>query len=474
MDGGGLYERLPIFAQNLACTWAGWRRRGTRFSPEFHRVMAAWEELGRAPLGALHAFQAARLRQTLARARLHVPAYRAQDLPPPDEDPDPSEAIRKTLASLPVLEKATVRDHPESFVADDLDRASLLVGRTSGTTGSAVPLLHTRHAMVEEWVTVWRQRRSFGVDIDDAHLTFAGHSVVPFAQKRPPYWRQNRALHQTLFSIYHLSPEAMPAYVDAVHAMRPVYVVGYPSVLHRVAVALLDAGRPLPVRRLRALFACSESILAWQRETIERAFGTPLLDRYGSAEFAGSMTQCAEGRLHLDMEFGIAELEVSERGEGWERGQLLLTGFCNDAMPFLRYRIGDIATRHLEPCPCGRAGDTFEDVDGRVEDVVVTPDGREIGRLDHVFKDLRGIREAQVRQERPEDVEVRLVPAAGWGEDEEARLRAELGRRLGPDVAIRVNVVEAIPREANGKLRAVISRLGPVRPSSSGVLRGPA
>ena len=105
---------------------------------------------------------------------------------------------------------------------------------------------------------------------------------------------------------------------------------------------------------------------------------------------------------------------------------------------------------------------------------MVTPDGREIGRLDHVFKDLRGIREAQVRQERPEDVEVRLVPAAGWGEDEEVRLRAELGRRLGPAVTIRVTVVDAIPREANGKLRAVISRLGPVRPSSSGDPRGPA
>ena len=40
-----LYEALPIFAQNLACTWAGYRRSRMRFTPHFHRMLAEWERL---------------------------------------------------------------------------------------------------------------------------------------------------------------------------------------------------------------------------------------------------------------------------------------------------------------------------------------------------------------------------------------------------------------------------------------------
>ena len=386
-----------------------------------------------------------------------MPYYRALDLAPPAEASDPEEAIQRTLRALPVLEKATVREHPAAFFAEDHAERDVLAGRTSGTTGSSVPLRYTPQAMVEEWVTVWRQRRAVGVDTGDEHFTFAGHTVVPFGQAAPPYWRFNRPLRQVLFSIYHLSPDRMADYVDAIHRLPARYVVGYPSALHRVALALLDAGRPLPSGRLAGLFTCSESVLAFQRETIEAAFGRPLRDRYGSAEFAGSMTECEAGRLHLDMEFGIAELEVRESGPDFERGALLLTGFSNDAMPFLRYRIGDVATRLRAPCCCGRAGDVFVDVDGRIEDELVTPDGRRIGRLDHVFKEQRDVVEAQVLQRSPAAIEVLVVPAPGYDARSERALLDAFRERIGHEIRIDVRRVDRIEREPGGKLRAVKS-----------------
>jgi phenylacetate-CoA ligase len=202
-------------------------------------------------------------------------------------------------------------------------------------------------------------------------------------------------------------------------------------------------------------------VLPFQRELIEGGFGAPLRDRYGSAEFACSMTQCSHDRLHLDEEFGLAELEVRERGPDWERGSLLVTGLANDAMPFLRYRIGDVATRQLVPCACGQPGEVFVDIDGRVEDMVVTPDGREVGRLDHVFKDLREIAEAQIVQHDTSSIEVRFVPASRWRAGSEERLLTELRLRLGTEIQIVLRPVNEIPREVGGKLRAVKSSLRP-------------
>src|SRR5690606_36279064 len=132
------------------------------------------------------------------------------------------------------------------------------------------------------------------------------------------------------------------------------YVQGYPSSLHLVRRAMLDAGRPMPRGRLKGVFPSSESLLAFQREVIEEAFGAPIFDRYGTSEFAVSMTGCGEGRLHVDMEFGIVEVESEEETEDYVRGPLLVTGFANDATPFIRYRIGDVGTRSKHACPCGR------------------------------------------------------------------------------------------------------------------------
>jgi phenylacetate-CoA ligase len=102
-------------------------------------------------------------------------------------------------------------------------------------------------------------------------------------------------------------------------------------------------------------------------------------------------------------------------------------------------------------------------VDGRLEDYVLTPDGRWIGRLDHVFKDQIDVAEAQILQETPHAIEVLLVPRQGWNKTSERRLMKEFRARLGDVIDVRLETVSAIPREPNGKFLAVKSRVGRLR-----------
>jgi phenylacetate-CoA ligase len=453
-----LYARLPVAVQNAACSWAGWRRARGRFTPHFHARLAEWERTGRDSAEALRAIQWERLRALVQRARAHVPHYR--ELAPPADTADAETGIADTLARIPVLEKAAYRDDPESFLARDLERDALVRGKTSGTTGTALPLWYTAETVAEEYATVWRQRRSFGAQVGDANLTFNGQIVVPFAQSRPPFWRTNWWGRQTLFSLYHMSEAHLPSYVAAIHDTPARFAQGYPSSLFIVARALLDAGRPIPSGRLTAVFTSSESLLAFQRETIEKAFGAPVRDRYGVSELAVSMTACARNRLHVDMEFGIVEVEPVEESPEFVRGPLVVTGLATDATPFLRYRVGDVGTRRKRPCECGRPGDVFEDVDGRIEDYVSTPDGRLVGRLDHIFKAELDVAEAQIVQDDPSALEVLVVPRPTWGPAAEKSLLGEIRSRLGEEIRVAIRVVDAIPREPNGKFRAVKSRVG--------------
>jgi phenylacetate-CoA ligase len=172
------------------------------------------------------------------------------------------------------------------------------------------------------------------------------------------------------------------------------------------------------------------------------------------------MTECEQRRLHVDMEFGIVEVEVEESAEDWERGPLLVTGLSNDATPFLRYRVGDVGTRSRTPCPCGRPGDVFLDVDGRIEDYVMTPDGRLVGRLDHIFKEQLDVAEAQILQETRDAVEVHLVRRPSWSDASERSLMKEIRSRLGDAIQVELRFQDSIPREPNGKFRAVKSKVG--------------
>jgi phenylacetate-CoA ligase len=453
-----VYPRLPVVGQNWACTAGGWLRFRRRFNQHFQPTLAEWEESIAWPAERLHELQRKRLDCLIRVARENVPYYR--DLDPPSEKREPLEAIGETLSRIPPLEKRAYRDQPRAFISRLVPRGRSLAGQTSGTTGTALPLRFTPRTLAEEYATVWRMRRRIGVDIRDPQLSFNGQIIVPFAQTREPFWRTNRYTHQTLFSIYHMTPRNLRAYVDAIHVTPARYVQGYPSSIHLVARALLEEGRPLESERLAGIFTSSESLLAYQRETIERAFGAPILDRYGVSELAVSMTECESHRLHVDMEFCIVEVEVTEETDEYETGPLLITGLAHETTPLFRYRIGDVGSRAKRPCPCGRAGDSFLEVDGRIEDYVLTPDGRLVGRMDHVFKEQLEVAEAQILQHDQQSIDVLIVPRADYSETSERSVTKQIRSRLGHEIDIRIELVNSIPREPNGKFRAVKSSVG--------------
>ncbi len=453
-----IHELMPTFLQNTAITIRGIQIARVRYSSHFRRTLDAIERSVDGPLEALHELQRQSLVKLVEHARTNVPFYR--DLPPPSDAKDPREAIERTLKSIPPLDKTTFAEHAEAFLARNIPRKHLIRDVTSGTTGTALRLWQTRERVAEKYATVWRQCRSLGLQPRDPHFSFGGNVVAPRSQTRPPFWRHNAYGRQTLFSVFHMSPANLPSYIEAMHRLPARYVQGYPSALHLVARAMLEAGRPLPPGRLAAVFTSSESLLAFQRDTIEAGFGAPTRDYYSSSENLVAMSECVARRLHVDMEFGIAEVEPEEETDEYVRGPLLLTGLGNEAAPLFRYRIGDVGRRAKDPCPCGRPGDTFLAVDGRDDDYVMTPDGSLVGRLDHLFKDQVDVAEAQILQETKDAIEIQLVPRPGYGDHSREMLLTQIRSRLGDEIGVTIRRVEAIAREPNGKFRAVKSRPG--------------
>ena len=133
-------------------------------------------------------------------------------------------------------------------------------------------------------------------------------------------------------------------------------------------------------------------------------------------------------------------------------------------MPLIRYRIGDRGALTASPpptaCSCGRTLPSLAAVEGRVDDVLFTPDGRRIGRLDPVFKADLPVREAQIVQDTLRRVRIRYVPTENFTPDAARTLVERLQARMG-NVAVVLEPVAEVPRTATGKFRAVVCNLPP-------------
>ena len=84
--------------------------------------------------------------------------------------------------------------------------------------------------------------------------------------------------------------------------------------------------------------------------------------------------------------------------------------------------------------------------------------------MDHAFKNARALRELQILQKTPESILLRVVPADGFDSRARSEIESSLRSRLGHQIRIDFEIVDAIAREPNGKFRAVISQVGRIEP----------
>ena len=163
------------------------------------------------------------------------------------------------------------------------------------------------------------------------------------------------------------------------------------------------------------------------------------------------------------MEYGVAEVVDADGtpSSPGSTGKLAGTSLHNLGMPLLRYVTKDLSCIRTRTCPCGRALDVMDDVTTKAEDVLTLTDGRLISPsvLTHPFKPLDCIEGSQIVQTAPDSVTVRLVPGPEYTAAHTEHLVRELQARLGDDVRIDVQMVEALEASPNGKFKWVISRV---------------
>jgi phenylacetate-CoA ligase len=399
----------------------------------------------------------------LRKAIEHVPYYRQLH----QAGQFPIEKVKGVadISALPLLEKTAIRLNPEQFVNETYPLKDLSVITTTGSTGTPLRIYCNANVRQQNYAFHDRFLTMSGVDKNGMRATIGGRIIIPSANRKPPFWRYSYFQKNVLFSSYHLNATNIEQYIEKLRLIKPDHIDSYPSSIY--SIASYAQRHEISLKGItKAIVTSGETLFDDQKATIQEQFGACVFDQYGSAEMNVLVNSCAQGQYHLHSDFGVLEILNSngENAKSGEEGDVVCTGFINDVMPLIRYRIGDRAVAGDKNCSCGSALPTIARILGRDDDVIITPEGDRVGRLSPVLKGFP-VKEAQYVQETIAEIKVLLVVDTAYNSDDEAKLVKELRMRVGNKINIVFDYVDRIERGKGGKLKSIVSKLNLATPN---------
>ena len=271
------------------------------------------------------------------------------------------------------------------------------------------------------------------------------------------------ARNEHLLNAFMMDRRQASAFLGEISEIRPVFLRGYVSALEALAQAQAEERHPISVG---AVSTTAEMVTAQQRRAIEEAFGCRVFDQYGCGECMAIAYECeAHSGLHNCAEHCLLEI-VDSRGrpvEGDETGEVVITDLDNLAMPFIRYKNGDLARWASERCPCGRELPLVKEIIGRVSDMIHGANGQKVHGefFTHLLEQLEWpakfkVTQYQVVQAVDRSVAWKVVSGVRPGESDIAELVRYVSDQLG-DLAVTVEFVDEIRVTETGKRRFTLS-----------------
>jgi phenylacetate-CoA ligase len=414
------------------------------------------------PRAGIEALQTQRLNQLLAAALAHSPWHAARlRTAGLDGAVEAGAVTLANLARLPTMDKRDARENVEQLVWRGVP-GGVFPYTTGGSSGEPLIFHFGRTRQASDAAGRMRARRWWGVEPGEREAYLWGAPVELNKTDRIKTLR-DRLVNQLVLNAFAMSPARMDDYLDALQAWRPRCLYGYAS-----SVALLAAHAEARQRRaqwsgLRVICTTGEPLYPHQRELIARVFGAPVANEFGSRDIGFTAHEAPDGQMLLMSESHIVEV-MDEAGRAvapGESGEAVITGLTSAAQPFIRYRTGDVLRFAAEPAAGGQGLHVIAEVSGRQTDFVVAADGRMMHALAliYVLRAAPGIAQFKCIQHTPRNLEVQIVPDARWSDAGREAVIGGLRARLGEPLEIELRLLDAIPPEASGKHRYVVSHV---------------
>lgn len=349
------------------------------------------------------------------------------------------------------VDKSAVRSEPELFRVKKGFWPSVVRTQTSGTTGVGLTLYADQAAIATQAASWWLFRSFFGVEPGDRGMVVGGRRI-PRGSGCVGDWIFLPGLNQVYVSSFNMSADAIDEYLVAMEHYGVRWIHGYPSALLVIADHILQNKVRLNFD-LRLVSTGSETISVAGREALKAAFQCEVSEFYGQVENVCAMWRCPRGTLH---DLGVIGDLVLDQREDNESFEIVGTGYWNSVMPLLGYRTGDLLTQRVEYCGCGFPYPLGLEIEGRVDDYILTSKGAKVGRLARIFTHVQGCGEAQLVQTGVKNFVLKL---GRGGVVDESEFRRDLESMLAEEVEFAVVHQDQFVRTKGGKVKSVVREI---------------
>ena len=263
-------------------------------------------------------------------------------------------------------------------------------------------------------------------------------------------------------SAYDMTDKRLDEYIKNMHRYNPKIIRGYAQAIFVMSQYMNKKG--ISDIHPSSILTTAETLFEHQRLSIEKSFGCKVFDGYGGGEAPAAAYECEEHTgYHISSENIILEfIKDGQSVSPGEKGRIVITNLNNYAMPFIRYDMEDIGIPSDDICSCGRGLPLMKSVEGRVNDMIVTPEGKMIHSylFSAVFRGISSVDQFQVIQETEDMITIKVVNNEQFGEKDLNFINTAIGQIVGKTIKLHIECVQEIPLlKGSGKRRFVISKV---------------
>ena len=418
-------------------------RKGVNYRSQLSKTAA----LLNAPSVDILAFQKAQLEKLLRHAYQTTPYYR-----------ELFKIESKHISQIPPLEKKHIREELERLCSEAVPQRQRIKNATGGSTGAPLTFYQDRNYWNQRNLSVYYFDQWAGWNFGERQLIIWGAlsdigTARDWRHQLNNFWRNHYWLNS-----FHLTDATMRRAFQRMDRCHPQTILAYPSSLYQFATFLVENGLT-PKWNLKGIITSAEMLHSHYRSLVETSFGTKVYNRYGGREVGLIAMECIAGRMHINCR--DLYLEIDSPNPYTIPGDILITQLNNYAMPFIRYRIGDIGRLSDAACPCGNQLPILAELLGRSTATFRTKTGTLIhaGYFTQQFYDVIGLEQFQLIQKTFKHCVLKVVVNKQWTEAARQYMIQKIQDALGADVIVTVKFVKNIPFTVSGKREFTISKV---------------
>lgn len=363
-------------------------------------------------------------------------------------------------SKIPFLTKQAIKERSSEMLSTDNRRFD--VRKTSGSTGVPLKFVKDRDSLAYMNAVMHDVYSWYGIEIGDRSCRIW---AIPLeVKKQSSIFIRDFLQNRIRLNSFDVSDESSISFYHAVRKFKPKFMMGVPSYMTDFCKRLKKAGFDPADMGLEVIISTGEILYPAQKQLLLDSFKCKIANEYGTTESGIIAFACPKGNMHLmnhNLYIEIINPKTGTQVKPGESGELVLTELHSYKMPFIRYKLSDIVIPKEGICECGLESPVLEHIEGRLEDMIITPDGKKVAGGMLYYTLTKGIQQFKAFQRSVDRLEVFIEKSPTFDEKDFEKVKQQWREYLGENMKIDYKFVDKIPPDRSGKMRYFVPEYDP-------------